>query len=69
MCARRLPLPSSPTASWRFMFACALAWASRFVPMPGGDEIARLLLLFCAVSLGALVGKRFDRRKQRRRDA
>lgn len=38
------------TASWRFTLACALACASRFVPVPGGDEIARALLLLCAMA-------------------
>jgi hypothetical protein len=54
------------TASWRFTLACAFACASRFVPVPGGDDIARALLLLCAMGLGALTGKRFDVPKYRR---
>lgn len=56
------------TASWRFTLACAFSCASRFVPVPGGDEVARALLLLCAVGFGALAGKRLDARKVRRQD-
>jgi hypothetical protein len=51
-------------ATWRFTLACAFAWASQQLPMPTDNAVTHALLLLAAVGLGALVGKRLDRRKR-----
>jgi hypothetical protein len=57
-------------ATWRFTLACAFAWASQQLPMPTDNAVTRARLLLAAVELGALIGKRLDRRKRREpRDA
>ncbi len=63
---RDLVQQSARTATWRATLACLFAWASQQLPMPNENAVTRALLLLTAVGLGALVGKRLDRRKHRR---
>lgn len=55
------------TATWRFTLACMLAFGSRLVPLPTDDNVTRSLLLLCAVSLGAVLGRPLDRKNRARR--
>jgi hypothetical protein len=55
-------------ATWRIALASVFGCASTQVPLPNDTALARGLLFVGAVTIGALVGKRLDRRKRRSRD-
>jgi hypothetical protein len=53
-------------ATWRVALASAFGCVSTQIPLPNDTAFAQRLLFVSAVTLGALVGKRLDRRKRRK---
>lgn len=53
-------------ATWRLALASMFGCASTQVPLPNDTSLARGLLFVGAVTIGALAGRRLERRKRRR---
>lgn len=53
-------------ATWRIALASVFGCASTQVPLPNDTALARGLLFVGAVTIGALAGRRLDRRKRRK---
>ena len=53
-------------ATWRIALASVFGCISTQVPLPNDTALARGLLFVGAVSIGALAGRRLDRRKRRK---
>jgi len=53
-------------ATWRIALASVFGCASTQTPLPNDTALARGLLFVGAVTIGALAGKRLDRRKRRK---
>lgn len=53
-------------ATWRIALAGVLACVSTQIPLPNDTLLARSLLFVSAVTIGALVGRRLERRKRRK---
>lgn len=56
-------------ATWRIAIASMFWCVSTQLPLPNDSALARALSYVSAVTIGALVGRRLDRRKRRNRDA
>ncbi|HWO20724.1 MAG TPA: hypothetical protein VNO30_18280 [Kofleriaceae bacterium] len=53
-------------ATWRIALASLFWCVSTQVPLPNDTALARALLFVSAVTIGALAGRRLDRRKRRK---
>lgn len=53
-------------ATWQVALASAVACVSTQIPLPNDTAFARALLFVSAVTIGALTGRRLDRRKRRK---